>query len=207
MNGNRAGEHRPLVIIGADVPERAEGSHRGTRQDFRVITPAPRAFDDVYTENAAFVWRVLRGMGVTEAFVDDATQDVFVVVHRRLGEFDGRFAVKTWLFEIAYRVACEYRRKAKRAASHAPLGDDVRDRAPSPVERAQENESLRVLEDLLDGMDDEKRVVLVLSGIEGMTVPEIAAVTATPVNTVYTRLRRARIELSEALAARERSAR
>jgi DNA-directed RNA polymerase specialized sigma24 family protein len=56
-------------------------------------------------------------------------------------------------------------------------------------------------------MDDEKRAVLVLSGIEGMTVPEIAVVTATPLNTVYTRLRRARAELSDALAARERNRR
>jgi RNA polymerase sigma-70 factor (ECF subfamily) len=172
------------------------------------VSTTPRyEFDDVYTANVAFVWRVLRGMGVTDALVDDAAQDVFVVVHRRLPEFDGRFAVKTWLFEIAYRVACDYRRKSKRAASHAPLGEDLRDRAPSPADSAAGNESLHLLEELLDGMDNEKRAVLVLSGIEGMTAPEIAAMTATPLNTVYTRLRRARAELSDALAARERSRR
>jgi RNA polymerase sigma-70 factor (ECF subfamily) len=176
-------------------------------ETFRVSAPARYEFEQVYAENAVFVWRVLRGMGVTEALVDDAAQDVFVVVHRRLPDFDGRFAVKTWLFEIAYRVACEYRRKGRRTAGHGPLDEDLSDRGPSPAERAQDNESLRVLEELLDRMDDEKRAVLVLSGIEGMTAPEIAAVTATPLNTVYARLRRARVELSDALAARQRSKR
>jgi RNA polymerase sigma-70 factor, ECF subfamily len=172
-----------------------------------VSAPPRYAFDDVYAANVAFVWRVLRGMGVTDALIDDAAQDVFVVVHRRLPEFDGRFAIKTWLFEIAYRIACDYRRKSKRVAGHGPLGEDLHDRAPDPADCAAGNESLRFLEELLDGMDDEKRAVLVLSGIEGMTAPEVAAVTATPLNTVYTRLRRARAELSDALAARERSRR
>jgi RNA polymerase sigma-70 factor, ECF subfamily len=172
-----------------------------------VSTTPPYGFEDVYTANVAFVWRVLRAMGVIEALIDDAAQDVFVVVYRRLPEFDGRFAIKTWLFEIVYRIACDYRRKSKRAAGHRPLGEELRDRAPSPADSAEGNESLRLLEELLDGMDDEKRAVLVLSGIEGMTAPEISIVTATPLNTVYTRLRRARAELSNALAACERSRR
>jgi RNA polymerase sigma-70 factor, ECF subfamily len=195
------------VISDAEVPESVGLVPRVFRETARVSSPPRYEFDDVYTQNVAFVWRVLRGMGVTEALVDDATQDVFVVVHRRLAEFDGRFAIKTWLFEIAYRVACDYRRKLQRAAAHAPLEAEVHDRAPSPADRVEGTESLRFLEELLEGMDDEKRAVLILSGIEGMSAPEIAAVTATPLNTVYTRLRRARTELSNALAARERSRR
>lgn len=194
-------------MIGAEVPGWVGVLARTAREISRVSTASRYEFDEVYTANVAFVWRILRGMGVTDALVDDAAQDVFVVVHRRLPEFDGRFAVKTWLFEIAYLVACDYRRKNTRAASHGPLVEDLRDGAPTPADCAEGNESLRALEELLDRMDDEKRAVLVLSGIEGMTVPEIAVVTATPLNTVYTRLRRARAELSDALAARERNRR
>jgi RNA polymerase sigma-70 factor (ECF subfamily) len=203
MNGRGADRHRPFVV-GAEVPRWTRVLFRVAGENARVSTATRFEFDDVYSANVDFVWRVLRGMGVSDPLIDDAAQDVFVVVHRRLAEFDGRFAVKTWLFEIAYRIACDYRRKGRRLAGHGPLEEDVRDRAPSPSDSAEGSESLRFLEGLLDRMDDEKRAVLVLSGIEGMTAPEIAAVTATPLNTVYTRLRRARAELSDALAARER---
>src|SRR5512132_2053673 len=62
-------------------------------------------FDAIYAAHVGFVWRVLRTLGVTDAQVEDAVQDVFVVVHRRLGEWEGRAAITTWLFAIARRVA------------------------------------------------------------------------------------------------------
>jgi RNA polymerase sigma-70 factor (ECF subfamily) len=146
-------------------------------------------------------------MGVSQAHIEDAVQDVFIVVHRRLGEFDGRSAVKTWLFAIAYRVASDYRRRDKRRPVHEPLDEELRDGAPNPAETAEQAEGLRLLARLLDGIEDAKRAVLILSEIEGMTVPEIAVVTATPVNTVYSRLRRGRLELSAALTALQRASR
>ncbi len=165
-----------------------------------------RDFDSVYADNATFVWRLLRGMGVTEALVPDAVQDVFVVVHRRLPESDFRHAVKTWLFEIAYRVACDYRRKQARIREHQPISDDLRATARTPHDDAEHAQSARLLNELLDAMDDDKRVVLVLSDVEEMTAPEIAEAIGVPLNTVYSRLRRARIELSEALTRRKRRA-
>jgi RNA polymerase sigma factor (sigma-70 family) len=70
-------------------------------------------FDTVYSQNARFIWRVLRGMGVPDALIEDAVQDVFVVVHRRLAEFDGRHSIRTWLFAIAYRVSRDHLRRAR----------------------------------------------------------------------------------------------
>jgi len=164
---------------------------------------APRfEFEDVYAGQIHFVWRVLRGMGVSDGLVEDAAQDVFVVVHRRLGDFDGRFSIKTWLFEIAFRVACDYRRRVKRTAGHEPVDESLRDTAPSPADYAERGEALRLVEELLDELDDDKRAVLLLSEIEGMTAPEIAVVMGAPLNTVYTWLRRARAQLSEAVAKR-----
>jgi RNA polymerase sigma-70 factor (ECF subfamily) len=169
----------------------------------RTLTSGAR-FDEVYREHAAFVWRVLRGMGIAEAGVEDALQDVFVVVHRRLPEFDGRHSVRTWLFEIAYRVASEHRRKAKRTSAHAALPDDVQDAAPGPAQSVEQRQALALLSELLDQLSDEQRIVLVLTEIEGMTAPEIAEATGVTLNTVYTRLRRARIALDGALAQRRR---
>jgi RNA polymerase sigma-70 factor (ECF subfamily) len=164
-------------------------------------------FDTVYSLHVGFVWRVLRGMGVSEAAIEDAVQDVFVVVHRRLHEFDGRHSVRTWLFAIAYRVAADHRRRQRRAHVRAqePLHEQLRDRAPSPADVAERSEALRLLDSLLEQMSDDKRAVLVLAEIEGMTAPEIAALTGVGINTVYTRLRRARIELTQALERRKRT--
>lgn len=157
-------------------------------------------FDAVYLRHGGFVWRVLRGMGVSDAAVEDAVQDVFVVVFRRLQEFRGDAAVKTWLFEIAYRVACDYRRRARRGANLDVLDEGLRDRAPGPDELAEHREQLQVLETLLDRLDDEKRAVLVLADIEGLTAPEIASIVSSPLSTVYTRLSRARAEMKAGIA-------
>lgn len=179
----------------------------GYRPAATALAPARAAavptFDEVYAAHARFVWRVLRGMGVREAGIDDAVQDVFIVVHRRLAEFDGQSALSTWLFAIAYRVACDHRRKHKRQSAHDSLESDAVQRAsgdaPSPAESAEQAQRLRALHDALDALDDEKRALIVLAELEEQTVPQIAALTGTSVNTVYTRLRRARLELQAAL--------
>ena len=77
----------------------------------------------VYAAHAGFVWRSLRALGVPAASLDDALQDVFVVVHKKLGDFHGPARVQTWLFEIARRVASHYRRAAGRAQRIEPIDE------------------------------------------------------------------------------------
>jgi RNA polymerase sigma-70 factor (ECF subfamily) len=159
----------------------------------------------VYAENARFVWRALRGMGVRDAEIGDAVQDVFIVVHRRYQEFDHRFKVRTWLFEIAYRVARDYRRKYARTRAVVPFEDNHGVSERNPADHAEQNDRIRLLHWLLDQLDEDKRAILVLTEFEGLTAPEVSELTGTPLNTVYTRLRRARNEFNEALARHERS--
>jgi RNA polymerase sigma-70 factor (ECF subfamily) len=165
------------------------------------------SFDDVYAEQAGFVFRLLRGMGVPDAQVDDALQDVFVVVHRRLPEFDGRARISTWLFQIAVRVAASHRRGTRRAREHAELSEELAGTERSPLEQVESAESLRRLEALLDQLDDDKRLALVLAEIEELSAPEIAELTQTPLNTVYTRIRRARASFAALFRARDRGSR
>jgi len=189
------------VVAAADINAfLPESLSKGPKSGVNVARPT--VFDEVYVDHAAFVWRILRGMGVSEPLVEDAVQDVFMVVHRRLAEFDGRGSLKTWLFQIAYRTACGYRRKVRRTGGHEPFEDIVESRTGNPAEEAERHETMSLVAGLLDGLDDDKRAVLVLADIEGMTAPEIAVITGTRLNTVYTRLRRARNELSQALRAR-----
>src|SRR5687767_10181926 len=104
-------------------------------------TPA-LVFERVYAEHFRGIWRTLRRLGVTDAQLDDAAQDVFVVVHRRLAAFDGR-SLRGWLFAIAVRVASDYRRGVRRRRT-MPLHDAVTDPAPDPARRSELNDSVRL---------------------------------------------------------------
>ena len=180
---------------------------RSTRIPAAATDADPPDFEALYAQYARFVWRVLRTMGVHEAMVADAVQDVFIVVHRRYPEFDHRYKVRTWLFEIAYRVSRDYRRKATRARlMFVPEADREQIYGRSPAEDAEQNEDAQLLLRLLEKLDPEKREVLVLAEIEGLTAPEIALVTGTQLNTVYSRLRRARTEFSQLVAIQRRRA-
>jgi RNA polymerase sigma-70 factor (ECF subfamily) len=136
---------------------------------------------------------------------------VFLVVHRRLGDFEGRSTLKTWVCAIVARVASDARRARRRKSPHtrsaeaAVDADTVADeRAPDAHERTVRSEGVRLLHRLLDALDDDKRAVLVLAELEQMSVPEIADALGENVNTVYARLRTARREFEQA-ALRERA--
>lgn len=159
------------------------------------------AFEDVYEEHFEFVWRSVRRLGVPEAALDDAVQDVFVVVHRRGSEFEGRSSVRTWLFGIVVHVARAYRRR--RAIENAADPDTLADPGPRGQEAALEAaEAMRLLHEVLDTLDDDKREVLVLIELEEMTAPEAAEVLSLKLNTVYTRLRAARRDFDAEVARR-----
>ena len=143
----------------------------------------------------------------TPSAVDDVVQEIFLVVHRRLPEFEARASMKTWLFGIALFTVRQHRRTLRRKPAQlgggAAIDADV-DRvtdfdARGPHEHVTEREAVRTLHALLDELDDDKRAVLVLSELEQMTVPEIAEAVEANVNTVYSRLRAARRELDAAV--------
>ena len=155
---------------------------------------------DIYETHSDFVWASLHRMGVRPADVPDMAQEVFLVAFRRASEFEGRSSYKTWLFGIAWNVA----RRSFRAPDRReqPLPEVVVDARESQEESAARAEAVRALYELLDGLDSEKRGVFVMSELEEMTAPEIAEITGVPLNTVYSRLRAARIEFDAALARR-----
>jgi RNA polymerase sigma-70 factor (ECF subfamily) len=162
----------------------------------------------LYEAHVDFVWRGLRRLGVPASRLDDAVQDVFLVVHRRLDSFEVRSSVKTWLFGIVLRVARDHhrsrRRNEQRAATEAPPDPEllVDETSSGPLERAQQADAIRLLDELLSGMSAEKREVFLLAELEQMTAPEIGEALGVRLTTVYSRLRSARIEFEQALARR-----
>lgn len=200
-----AGHPRSVGLVQSDM----SGAHSVPESAGALSADPVPDFRDIYEDYFHFVWRTVRRLGVAERSLDDAVQDVFVVVHRRLHEFEGRSSLKSWIFGIARRVARDHRRRASRKDRGESLPDEVLadTRAPSPLESVSRAQAVRVLHALLDKLDDDKREVFVLAEIEQMTVPAIAEALGVNVNTVYSRLRAARRAFDQAvhrLHARER---
>lgn len=168
-------------------------------------------FDDVYETHVAFVIRSLAALGVPAAQRDDAAQEVFLVVHRKLATFEGRAELRTWIYRIVIFVARAFRRSAHQrylgeALDVFPLAEVLA--SPHCTARdIEEADELRRLARGLAALDEDKREVLVLAQLEELSVPEIAEALGENVNTIYTRLRSARQALVLALSrdrARER---
>jgi RNA polymerase sigma-70 factor (ECF subfamily) len=168
-------------------------------------------FAEIYDEHFDLVWRTARRLGVPEASADDVVQDVFLVLHRKVGEYDGRTPVKRWILGMTVRVVADHRRRYRRKDAPcvpAPAdseGDIVlASNARGPSVDAEIDEQMRLLEQLLSQLSEEKREVLVLSELEEMTVPEIAEMLGANVNTIYARLRTARQEFERLYARHQR---
>jgi RNA polymerase sigma-70 factor (ECF subfamily) len=160
----------------------------------RAVEQTRVRFADIYSEYFQFVWRNLRRLGIAEAALRDAAQDVFIVVHRRLHEFDGSDGMQAWLYSILRRVAADHRRRGRRKDwTNDEQPDSIIDpREPGPEARASRGEAMRLLVSLLDTLDEEWRDLVVLVDMEGMSVPEAALVVNCNANTAYSRLRSAR---------------
>lgn len=153
----------------------------------------------VFREQGPFVHRVLQRLGVHPADVDDAFQEVFVVVHRRLPEFHPEAALRPWVYGICVRVASRQRRR--RATSRevsSEQGVEPID-ATTPIDSITAKQAREVLSVILDQLDEDKRVVYVLHELEELTMPEIAESLECPVQTAYSRLRAARLAVAEAV--------
>lgn len=160
---------------------------------------APPSFEQTYDDYFDFVWLSLRRLGVAPELLDDATQDVFVVVCRKLAEFQYRSQLKTWLFAIALRVARTYRRR--RADLASPIEpEQLASAAASPHESLAEARALRLVGQVLDTMEEDRRVVFIMAELEQIPIPEVAEVLDLNLNTAYSRLRLARQHFNACVA-------
>lgn len=161
---------------------------------FESAAPVTADFDGLYAQHADFVWRSVRRLGVPSEGVDDAVQDVFLVVHRRLRDFEGRSSPRTWLFGIALRVAKDHRKRASKRATAEPVSAALPDERSGPHEAASHAERIRLLDEVLEQMDERRRALFICSELEQMSAPEIAAALGENLNTIYSRIRAARLE-------------
>ena len=138
-----------------------------------------------------YLWRATLALGVPPSDAEDVCQDVMLVVHKKLAEFDGR-SLKSWLYGICLRVTSDYRRSARvrrERPTEAPPDVELPATQPDEVDARRAEERLRRA---LDALEPDRRAVFVLFEIEQLTLREIADATDTPLQTVYSRLQGAR---------------
>jgi RNA polymerase sigma-70 factor, ECF subfamily len=193
-------------------PDRDAPDRNGARLALATHVPAagdPRAaaesFEQVYREHFDFACRSLRLLGVAPDALEDAAQDVFGIVSRRLCEFEGSSSIKTWLFAIVQRVAANWRRSHRRKlVPLEPLqAEALGCESPSPEAEAQSAQSLQLIQAFCDDLDEGRRALLVLGLIEGVPMRELASTFGIPLQTAYSRVRALRQSLETYLLQHE----
>lgn len=161
---------------------------------------AAAPFADLVRTYSGYVWRVLRCLGVPDADVDDLCQETFLVVHRKRGTFEGRSALRSWIYGIAYRIVSDYRSRAHRRrelVTDKPPERAAAGAQEADLERAQD---WALLDRLLEQLADDQRQIFVLYEVEELTMREISEIVQCPVQTAYSRLHAARKRIAQVLS-------
>jgi RNA polymerase sigma-70 factor, ECF subfamily len=168
---------------------------------------APLAFERVYADWFFEVWRWLRALGGPDADLEDLAQETFLVVKRKLPDFDGRH-LAAWLYRIAAHTLSDYRRRSWFRHLVTRRGDADLDALPArglaPAELVEQREERRLVWRLLAKLKEPRRIAFVLFEIEGYSGDEIAALLGIPVATVWTRLHYARRDFMKLVRAHEK---
>jgi RNA polymerase sigma-70 factor, ECF subfamily len=183
---------------GQGVTQRAASQPIASEPGREAFGPAP--LDElarIYLAEVPFVWKRLRRLGVAERDLADAVHDVFVIVHRHLARYDRSRPLRPWLAGISVRVAIKHHRGAQQRRVVLEEVEQADERG-GPDLRLEEREARDLVLAALDELPLEQRTVLVLKELDGFTMPEIAELLDAPLNTLYSRLRLARLRFSSA---------
>jgi RNA polymerase sigma-70 factor (ECF subfamily) len=173
----------------------------GTVDSTAPAVPSPALeFSEIFRTYAPFAWRLLRRLGVAEADANDVSQEVFVVVHRKLAQIVSSASVRSFVYAVCVRAASDYRRSARvrleRVYAEVPEQSDAA-RQHAEVETRQARQMLHAV---LSRLSDEKRETFILYELEELPMVEVAEVLDCPLPTAYSRLHAARAEVQAAFA-------
>ncbi len=161
------------------------------------------SFEAIYERYFDFVWAMARRFGIAPEAMDDVVQEVFMVVHAKLHTLERPESARSWLYGIVRRKASGHRRSrgGDRLVNGVNLEDlPALDGMLSPADLAEQNDEVRRLCLLLQGIEPVKREIFIMAELEEFTCPEIAEALDVPLNTVYSRLRHAREAFDVVLA-------
>lgn len=186
------------------IARRAEPPRNGlpnaqTANDSPDPSTAP-SLAEIYQAHAGFVWRTVRRLGTPRESVEDVMHEVFLVAHRRLGEYDGRAAMTTWLYHLSRGVVSNWRRGRRREAARLSLVQPPPNAASDPERATQRGQAAAFVRRFVASLDADKRLVFELAEVDGLPMPEVAEIAGIKLNTAYSRLRAARSQFQRAVA-------
>lgn len=146
------------------------------------------------------VHHFLRRLGVPEADLEDLTHDTLCEVLDRWSEYDTARPVLPWVLGFAFRQVVKVRRRKRFYAERGGLEEEQHAvESESPEAYVQRVEARSLALEALESLPVERRAVFVLMELHDLSAPETAQALEVPLNTVYSRLRAARVEFDEAL--------
>lgn len=189
-----------------------------TRLVRRLKAREARAFDQLVVAYQTQIFNFVYRMLGNAAEAEDMAQEVFISVFKHIDGFRGDSSLSTWIYRIAAnhvknRRKYHGRRPYDRPLPAAPTHENNRaeegpvlgsGRVSRPDELVEGFQMERILQDVIVGLEEEQRLVLVLRDVQNEPYEVIAEVTGLPLGTVKSRLHRARLALKEALDARLR---
>ena len=178
----------------------------------RAMAGEPGAFEEIFLLHRGQVFSLAYRMTGNATDAEDICQEVFLKAMRKIGSFQGRSTLSTWLYRVAINVSKDHLRKMKRSAE-VLLGDDTPEtnviQAPlsqrngGPETQAISSEARRLVREALLELPLSLRAPLVLHELEGLEYHEISRMLHLPVGTVKSRIFRARVKLAEILEPRK----
>jgi RNA polymerase sigma-70 factor (ECF subfamily) len=165
--------------------------------------PSPERIAGLVREHYAFVWRLLRRLGLREGDADDAAQQVFLATSGRLHSVE-MARERSFLYGVALNVGARARRSlGRRREEPLEAAGEREAREPNAEQVLERRQARALLDQLLDEMPEDLRVVFVLFELEELSTPQIAELCEIPVGTAASRLRRAREDFEERVARTE----
>ncbi|MDD5216596.1 MAG: sigma-70 family RNA polymerase sigma factor [Candidatus Omnitrophica bacterium] len=153
------------------------------------------AFKEIYDAYAGFVYSVALRVVRDSASAEEVTQDVFMKVYEKLHEFENRSSLKTWIYRIAVNTAINCGRRLSKERNRRTDYDSViltQSVPPDERGRLEQSEREAAVQSLLSALSPEQRACMILREIENLSYEEMAEVLKININTVRSRLKRAR---------------
>ncbi len=153
------------------------------------------SFESIYKVYSGFVYNVAFRVVNNMDEAQEISQEVFLAVYRKLKSFKFKSSFKTWIYRITVNMAINYAKKKSKDRDRTVEYDDNSEfnrtinSASEEIEREQQQ---KVISTLLEALNPDQRACIVLRSLEGLSYQEIAESLNVNINTVRSRLKRAR---------------
>jgi RNA polymerase sigma-70 factor (ECF subfamily) len=156
-------------------------------------------FGHVFRSEFSYIWNTLARLGIRSSDLEDIAHDVFCQVYRQFCAYDPTRPLRPWLFGFAFRVASDYRRLARHRVELVGIDVERVDHVAGADDQLISAEERALVEVALRSVPLDRRALLMLHEIDGESIPNIAEALGVPLNTAYSRLRLARLDLAAAV--------